>query len=69
MEVGYRVITLVPVHIDHHTIEGADPRHGTTIAEVPGCVLAQRSRTAAKYRNTGTHKRVQAAVSGQTMLP
>jgi hypothetical protein len=33
VEVRYGMIPLVPVHVDHHTIEGADPRHGTTIAE------------------------------------
>ncbi len=27
MEVGHRVITLVPVHIDHHPVERADTRH------------------------------------------
>jgi hypothetical protein len=39
MEVCYRVIPLAPVHVDHHTIEGADPRHGTTMAEVPAWSL------------------------------
>jgi hypothetical protein len=34
VEVGYRVIPFVPVHVDHHTVEGADPWHATTIAEV-----------------------------------
>src|SRR5262249_53604993 len=34
MEVCYGVIPLVPVHVDHHTVEGADPRHDTTIAKV-----------------------------------
>src|SRR5215813_11236191 len=34
MEVCYGVIPLVPVHVDHHTVEGADPRHETTIAKV-----------------------------------
>ena len=32
MEVGHRVIALVPVHVDHNTVEGADTRHDTTIA-------------------------------------
>jgi hypothetical protein len=35
MKVGYRVIPLVPVHIDHHTVEGADTRHDTTIPRLP----------------------------------
>jgi hypothetical protein len=27
VEMGDRVITLVPVHVDHHAVEGADTRH------------------------------------------
>src|SRR5438067_1590196 len=36
MKVGHGVIPLVPVHVDHYTVEGADPRHDMTIANVPG---------------------------------
>jgi uncharacterized protein len=34
VEVGYGVIPFVPVHVDHNTVEGADPWHATTMAEV-----------------------------------
>ena len=27
VEVGHRVIPLVPVHVDHHSVERANPRH------------------------------------------
>ena len=30
MEVGYWVIPLVPVHVDHHSIKRANTRHATT---------------------------------------
>src|SRR6266702_1965542 len=33
MEVGHRVIALVPVHVDDDSIERADTRHGLTIAD------------------------------------
>ena len=33
MEVGHRVITLVPVHVDDDPVERADTRHGLTIAD------------------------------------
>src|SRR5579863_6931125 len=31
VEVGDRVITLVPVHVDHHAVKRADTRHAPTI--------------------------------------
>src|ERR1700730_11947899 len=33
MEVGHRVIALVPVHVDHAPVERADTRHGSTAAD------------------------------------
>lgn len=33
VEVGHRVIALVPVHVDHDTVERADTRHGSTVAD------------------------------------
>jgi hypothetical protein len=33
VEVGYRVIALVPVHVDHDPVERADTRHGPTITD------------------------------------
>src|SRR5258706_13277269 len=32
VEVGDRMISLVPVHVDHHTVESAYPRHDMTVA-------------------------------------
>ena len=38
MKVGHGVISLVPIHVDHDSVERADTRHGMTIARlrVPG---------------------------------
>src|SRR5262249_25572965 len=33
MEVCYGVNPLVPVPVDHHTVEGHDPRHAANIAQ------------------------------------
>ena len=38
-EVGHRVITLVPVHVDHHTVERADTRHESNNSRATGTVL------------------------------
>src|ERR1035438_1150790 len=34
VEVGNRVIALVPVHVDHHAVKRADTRHAPTITGV-----------------------------------
>jgi hypothetical protein len=50
VEVGYGVIPLVPVHVDHHTVERADSRHEMTIAEVQtGQALAERRPCVRRY--------------------
>src|ERR1700727_3285089 len=38
MKVGYGVISLVPIHVDHDSVERADTRHGMTITRlrIPG---------------------------------
>jgi hypothetical protein len=41
--VSYGVIPLIPVHVDHNTVERSDSRHDMTIAEVQaGQALVER---------------------------
>src|SRR6266481_3484340 len=35
MEMSDRVVALVPVHVDHHAVKGANPWHETTLAAPP----------------------------------
>lgn len=43
VEVSYGVIPLIPVHVDHNTVERSDSRHDMTIAEVQaGQALVER---------------------------
>src|SRR5580704_3766880 len=46
VEVGNRVITLVPVHVDHHPVKRADTRHAPTLARAGHRTLQpRRART------------------------
>jgi hypothetical protein len=41
--VRYRVISFVPVHVDHHSVERTYPRHDTTVAVLQGQLLVSPS--------------------------